>query len=67
ADYTQLYDFLKYNQKEYARQNAKNPAGYNDVIRNQVIQNAVQNPRVQNTGNQNGFIAVQRNGNLVAA
>nr|GEW78191.1 hypothetical protein [Tanacetum cinerariifolium] len=31
ADYTQLYDFLKYNQKE----NAGNPAGYNDVIRNQ--------------------------------
>nr|GEY31673.1 retrovirus-related Pol polyprotein from transposon TNT 1-94 [Tanacetum cinerariifolium] len=74
ANYTQLYDFLKYNQKEvdelkaerlaktqdplalmansnnpymvggngenqfkqYARQNAGNPAGYNDVIRNQI-------------------------------
>nr|GEW99699.1 retrovirus-related Pol polyprotein from transposon TNT 1-94 [Tanacetum cinerariifolium] len=48
ADYTQLYDFLKYNQKENAvqnprvqnvgnqnGQNAGNPAGYNDVIRNQ--------------------------------
>nr|GFA33678.1 hypothetical protein [Tanacetum cinerariifolium] len=73
ADYTQLYDFLKYNQKEvdelkaeriaktqdplalmansnnpymvggnvrnqfrqYAGQNARNPAGYNDVIGNQ--------------------------------
>nr|GEY21402.1 hypothetical protein [Tanacetum cinerariifolium] len=89
ADYTQLYDFLKYNQKDvdelkverlnylqqpmpnpeditdlttamnmmvggnggnqfrqYARQNARNPAGYNDVI-----------------GNQNQI----RNGNLVAA
>nr|GFB32224.1 hypothetical protein [Tanacetum cinerariifolium] len=62
ADYTQLYNFLKYNQKEiaqpgmnmgqdrqiqmvggyggnqfrqYARQNAGNPAGFNDVIENQ--------------------------------
>nr|GEX41831.1 hypothetical protein [Tanacetum cinerariifolium] len=50
-------------------QNAGNPVGYNDVIRNQVIQNAVQNPRVQNVGNQNGLIGVQGNhignGNLV--
>nr|GFB19413.1 hypothetical protein [Tanacetum cinerariifolium] len=40
ADYTQLYDFLKYNQKEfrqYARQNAGNPTGYNDVIGNQEL------------------------------
>nr|GFA53037.1 hypothetical protein [Tanacetum cinerariifolium] len=59
TDYTQLYDFLKYNQKE----NVGNSAGYNDVIRNQVIQNAVQNPRVQNVGNQNGLIGVQGNGN----
>nr|GFB89660.1 hypothetical protein [Tanacetum cinerariifolium] len=59
ADYTQLYDFLKYNQKE----NAGNTAGYNDVIGNQVIQNAVQNPRVQNVGNQNRLIGVQGNGN----
>nr|GFB50767.1 hypothetical protein [Tanacetum cinerariifolium] len=116
ADYTQLYDFLKYNQREvdelkakrlaktqdplalmansnnpqiaqrgmnmgqdrqmqmvggnggnqfrqYAGQNARNPAGYNDVIRKQVIQNAVQNPRVQNVVNQNGLIGVQGNGN----
>nr|GEY70411.1 retrovirus-related Pol polyprotein from transposon TNT 1-94 [Tanacetum cinerariifolium] len=47
ADYTQLYDFLKYNQKEmvggnggnqfrqYARQNVGNPALYNYVIGNQ--------------------------------
>nr|GFA01412.1 Gag-Pol polyprotein [Tanacetum cinerariifolium] len=47
ADYTQLYDFLKYNQKkmvrgngrnqfkQYARQNAGNLTGYNDVIGNQ--------------------------------
>nr|GEX03627.1 hypothetical protein [Tanacetum cinerariifolium] len=57
--------------RQYAGQNAGNPAGYNDVIGNQVIQNAVQNPRVQNVGNQNGLIGVQgnenQNGNLVAA
>nr|GFD15545.1 hypothetical protein [Tanacetum cinerariifolium] len=61
--------------RQYARQNAGNPAGYNDVIRNQVIQNAVQNPRVQNVRNLNGLIGVQGNenqnqignGNLVAA
>nr|GEY29227.1 hypothetical protein [Tanacetum cinerariifolium] len=34
--------------RQYGGQNARNPAGYNDVIRNQVIQNAIQNPRVQN-------------------
>nr|GEX87225.1 Gag-Pol polyprotein [Tanacetum cinerariifolium] len=56
ADYTQLYDFLKYNQKE----NARNLNGYNAVqnVRNQVAQN----PRVQNDGNQNQI----GNGNLVA-
>nr|GFB52796.1 hypothetical protein [Tanacetum cinerariifolium] len=59
TDYTQLYDFLKYNQKE----NRGNPAGYNDVIGNQVIQNAVQNPRVQNVGNPNSLMGVQGNGN----
>nr|GEV72944.1 hypothetical protein [Tanacetum cinerariifolium] len=68
ADYTQLYDFLKYNQKE----NAGNLNGYNAVqnVGNQVAQN----PRVQNVGNQNRLIGVQgnrnqnqiRNGNLVA-
>nr|GEV90982.1 retrovirus-related Pol polyprotein from transposon TNT 1-94 [Tanacetum cinerariifolium] len=60
---------------QYAEQNAGNPGGYNDVIRNQVIQNAVQNPRVQNVRNQNGLTGVQGNesqnqignGNLVAA
>nr|GFB25997.1 hypothetical protein [Tanacetum cinerariifolium] len=49
--------------RQYARQNAGNPAGYNDVIGNQVIQNAVQNPRVHNVRNQNGLIGVQGNGN----
>nr|GFB84206.1 hypothetical protein [Tanacetum cinerariifolium] len=72
VDYTQLYDFLKYNQKEmvrgnggnqfrqYAGQNAGNLNGYNAVqnVENQVAQN----PRVQNDGNQNQI----GNGNLVA-
>nr|GEY84396.1 hypothetical protein [Tanacetum cinerariifolium] len=49
--------------RQYAWQNAGNPAGYNHVIGNQVIQNAVQNPRVQNVGNLNGLIGVQGNGN----
>nr|GFD34513.1 hypothetical protein [Tanacetum cinerariifolium] len=49
--------------RQYARQNAGNPAGYNDVIGNQVIHNAVQNPRVQNVGNQNGLIGVLGNKN----
>nr|GFA40074.1 hypothetical protein [Tanacetum cinerariifolium] len=49
--------------RQYAGQNAGNPAGYNNVIGNQVIQNDVQNPRVQNFGDQNGLIGVQRNGN----
>nr|GEW94304.1 integrase, catalytic region, zinc finger, CCHC-type, peptidase aspartic, catalytic [Tanacetum cinerariifolium] len=49
--------------RQYAGQNAGNPAEYNDVIGNQVIQNAVQNPRVQNVGNPNGLIGVQGNGN----
>nr|GEZ59636.1 hypothetical protein [Tanacetum cinerariifolium] len=48
---------------QYAGQNARNPAGYNDVIGNQVIQNAVQKPRVHNVGNPNGLIGVQGNGN----
>nr|GEU55300.1 hypothetical protein [Tanacetum cinerariifolium] len=48
--------------RQYAGQNAGNPAGYNDVIRNQVNQNAIQNPKVQNVGNQNGLIGVQGNG-----
>nr|GEZ40179.1 hypothetical protein [Tanacetum cinerariifolium] len=73
TDYTQLYDFLKYNQKE----NVKNLNGYNAVknVRNQVVQNAIQNPGVQNVGNQNGLIVVSGianqnlngNGNLVPA
>nr|GEZ07742.1 hypothetical protein [Tanacetum cinerariifolium] len=49
--------------RQYARQNAGNMAGYNDIIRNQVIQNAVQNLGVQNVRNPNGLIGVQGNGN----
>nr|GEW23404.1 hypothetical protein [Tanacetum cinerariifolium] len=73
ADYTQLYDFLKYNQNE----NVGNLNGYNDVqnVGNQVIQHAVQNLRIENVGIQNGLIGVpgnanqnpNGNGNLVAA
>nr|GFC04241.1 hypothetical protein [Tanacetum cinerariifolium] len=57
--------------RQYAGQNAGNPAGYNDVIGNQVIQNAVQNPKVQNVGNSNGLMvraegnAVGHNGNQI--
>nr|GEZ14015.1 hypothetical protein [Tanacetum cinerariifolium] len=101
AEYTQLYDFLKYNQKEiislnprnrqiaqpsmnmgqdrqmqmvrgnggnqfrqYAGQNAGNPAGYNDVIGNQVISNAAQNPRVHNVVRAEGN-AARQNGNKI--
>nr|GEY61874.1 retrovirus-related Pol polyprotein from transposon TNT 1-94 [Tanacetum cinerariifolium] len=61
--------------RQYAGQNARNPAWYNDVIRNQVIQNDVQNTRIQNARNRNGLINVQGNenhnqignGNLVTA
>nr|GEZ38412.1 hypothetical protein [Tanacetum cinerariifolium] len=67
ANYTQLYDFLKYNQKE----NIGNLNGYNAVqnVMNQVARNL----RVQNVGNHNGLIGVPGNvnqtgnGNLVAA
>ncbi|GKE65810.1 hypothetical protein Tco_1519971 [Tanacetum coccineum] len=70
VDYTQLYDFLKFNQAE---------DGYNAVqnVRNQVVQNLVQNSSNQNVGNQNGLIVVlgianqnanqNGNGNVVAA
>nr|GEU31673.1 hypothetical protein [Tanacetum cinerariifolium] len=72
ADYTQLQMQMvggngRNQFRQYARKNVRNPAGYNDVIRNQVIQNAVQNPRVQNVRNQNGLIGIQGNSNLVAA
>ncbi|GKC57861.1 hypothetical protein Tco_1085459, partial [Tanacetum coccineum] len=74
-DYTQLYDFLKFNQVE----NVENQNGYNAMqnVRNQVVQNAVQNLGVQNVGNKNGLIVVlgianqntnqNGNGNVVPA
>nr|GFC59162.1 hypothetical protein [Tanacetum cinerariifolium] len=82
ADYTQLYDFLKYNQKEVDELKAERLAKNQDPLalmansnNPYVNQNAIQNLRVQNIGNQNGLIGVQgnrnqnqiRNGNLVAA
>nr|GEZ53862.1 hypothetical protein [Tanacetum cinerariifolium] len=75
ANYTQLYDFLKYNQNEVDDLKAKRLARTQDPLALMVIQNAVQNPRIQNVGNQNGLIGVlwntnqnsTRNGNLVAA
>nr|GEV33385.1 zinc finger, CCHC-type [Tanacetum cinerariifolium] len=70
ADYTQLYDFLKYNQNEVDELKAERIAKTQDplaLMENSnnpyVIQNAVQNPRVQNVRNQNGLIGVQGNGN----
>nr|GEX97526.1 hypothetical protein [Tanacetum cinerariifolium] len=79
ADYTQMYDFLKYNQKEVDDLKAERLARTQDLlalmnVENQVAQNAIHNPRIQNVGNQNGQIIVLRtnqnpngNGNLVAA
>nr|GFC33710.1 hypothetical protein [Tanacetum cinerariifolium] len=51
--------------RQYAGQNAGNPAGYNDVIGNQVIQNAVQNLKMVagNGGNQFRQYAGQNAGN----
>nr|GFC07831.1 hypothetical protein [Tanacetum cinerariifolium] len=70
---TQLYDFLKYNQKEVDELKAKRLAKTQDplaLMANSnnpyafpVNQNAVQNPRVQNVGNQNGLIGIQGNEN----
>nr|GFC45185.1 hypothetical protein [Tanacetum cinerariifolium] len=53
ADYTQLYNFLKYNQKEYAGQNAGNLTGYNDV----------QNIRNQNQSRNGNLVAARAEGN----
>nr|GEV84303.1 reverse transcriptase domain-containing protein [Tanacetum cinerariifolium] len=55
ADYTQLYDFLKYNQKE----NVKNQVAQNQRVQNVGNQNGLIG--VPGNANQNG------NGNLVAA
>nr|GEZ49358.1 hypothetical protein [Tanacetum cinerariifolium] len=79
ADYTQLYDFLKYNQKEVDELKAERLAKIQDplaLMANTIIPYAylaphqdnvgnqvAQNLRVQNVGNQNGPIGVQGNGN----
>nr|GEU73326.1 hypothetical protein [Tanacetum cinerariifolium] len=65
ADYTQLYDFLKYNQKEIAQpgMNMGQERQMQMVGGNQVIHNVVQNPRIQMVGNQNGLIGIPGNGN----
>nr|GEZ40786.1 hypothetical protein [Tanacetum cinerariifolium] len=62
ADYTQLYDFLKYNQKEdfiKPTQQADCITGYEYGSR----QTNADGWRVQNVRNQNGLIGVQGNGN----
>nr|GEZ74113.1 hypothetical protein [Tanacetum cinerariifolium] len=56
ADYTQLYDFLKYNQKEVIQNAVQNPRVQNIGNQNGLIS-------VQGNGNQNQI----GNGNLVAA
>nr|GEV72576.1 integrase, catalytic region, zinc finger, CCHC-type, peptidase aspartic, catalytic [Tanacetum cinerariifolium] len=55
ADYTQLYDFLKYNQKEVVQDAVQNPGVQNVGNQNGLID-------VSGTANQN----LNRNGNLVA-
>ncbi|GJU41019.1 ribonuclease H-like domain-containing protein [Tanacetum coccineum] len=72
-NYNQLYDFLKYNQKEVDELRAERLAKSQDPLAlmansnnsfkypnggNQVVQNAVQNPGVQNVGNQNEVIVI---------
>nr|GEY57880.1 hypothetical protein [Tanacetum cinerariifolium] len=60
ADFTQIYDFLKMNQEEYAGQVEQNQQGYNAWQNGgiQGAQNAVQNAGVQSGGNQNGLVVV---------
>nr|GEX08789.1 hypothetical protein [Tanacetum cinerariifolium] len=76
ADYTQLYDFLKYNQKEVDELKAERLAKTQDPLALMATSNNpynFPNPRVQNIRNQNGLTGVpgnvnqNRNGNLVAA
>nr|GEW93064.1 retrovirus-related Pol polyprotein from transposon TNT 1-94 [Tanacetum cinerariifolium] len=73
ADYTQLYDFLKYNQKEVDELKAERLAKIQDplaLIQMQMIGgnggNQFRQYAGQNAGN-NGLIGVQGNGNLMAA
>nr|GFB52788.1 hypothetical protein [Tanacetum cinerariifolium] len=62
-DYTQLYDFLKYNQKEVDELKAERIAKNQDPLALIANSNNSYNLRVQNVGNQNGLIGVQGNGN----
>nr|GEY99095.1 hypothetical protein [Tanacetum cinerariifolium] len=75
ADYTQLYDFLKYNQKEVDELKAERLAKTQDPLALMAssnnpctflelgCSNAIQNLRVQNVGNHNGLIGVPCNAN----
>nr|GEV13190.1 hypothetical protein [Tanacetum cinerariifolium] len=71
ANFTQIYDFLKMNQEEYAGQVAQNQQGFN-AWKNPGIQGA-QNAGVQSGGNQNGLVVIlgiankSGIGNVVAA
>nr|GEV38139.1 hypothetical protein [Tanacetum cinerariifolium] len=77
ADYTQLYDFLKYNKKEVDDLKAERLARTQDPLALMTTFNnsyTFPNLRIQNVGNQNGKIDVPRtnqnlngNGNLVAS
>ncbi|GKE70842.1 retrovirus-related pol polyprotein from transposon TNT 1-94, partial [Tanacetum coccineum] len=72
ADYTQLYDFLKYNQNEVDDLRAERLARTHDPLALMAISNnlfnypvfhqdqpsPIQNPSVQNVGNQNGLLVV---------
>ncbi|GKC62351.1 ribonuclease H-like domain-containing protein [Tanacetum coccineum] len=66
-DYTQLYDFLKYNQEEMVRSNGGNQfiqyVGQN--VGNQNGYNAVQNVRNQNLNGNGNVIAAQAEGNAI--
>nr|GFD05861.1 Gag-Pol polyprotein [Tanacetum cinerariifolium] len=62
ADYTQLYDFLKYNQKEVDELKAERIAKIQDPL----ALKGNSNNLVQNVRNPNGLMGVQGNGNLVA-
>nr|GEZ08601.1 hypothetical protein [Tanacetum cinerariifolium] len=61
ADYTQLYDFLKYNQKKVDELKAERLAKTRDPLA--LMANSNNPYAFPNAGNHNGFIGVQGNGN----
>nr|GEZ34651.1 hypothetical protein [Tanacetum cinerariifolium] len=63
ADYTQLYDFMKYNQKEVDELKAERLAKTQDPLALMANSNNPYNPRDQNIRYPNGLIGVQGNGN----